>query len=61
MSGSNLLAFEVDKLSKSLIKPLNVVEYIQSNIQNIKAPRTNELIILVCMRKYTYRIHLRSS
>ena len=40
-----LLCFEVDKPSKILIKILNVVEYIESNIQNIEAPTTNDPII----------------
>ena len=39
------LCFEVDKPSKIFIKILNVVEYIESNIQNIETPTTNDPII----------------
>ena len=40
-----VLGSEVDKLSKILIKNLNVGEYIESYIQNIEALRTNDPII----------------
>ena len=36
---------EVNKPSKILIKILNPSEYIESNIQNFKAQRTNDPII----------------
>ena len=36
---------EVDKLSEILIKTLNVTEFIESDIQNIKPPRTDDPII----------------
>ena len=36
---------EVDKLFKNFIKTLNVVEYIESNIQNIETPRIDDPII----------------
>ena len=40
-----MLGFEVNKLSKILIKTFNVVEYIESDIQNIRAPRIDDIII----------------
>ena len=40
-----LLASEVGKPSKILIKILNVTEYIKSNIQNIEAPRADDPIV----------------
>ena len=43
--GYILLASEVDKSSKILIKTLNVIEYIEWNIQKIEALRTNDPII----------------
>ena len=52
------MGFEVDKLSKILIKTSNVVEYIESNIQNIETLTTDDPIIY-CMRKHTYMIFLR--
>ena len=42
---SFLLGFEVDKPSEILIKTLNAREYIESDIQNIEAPRIDDLII----------------
>ena len=36
---------EVNKPSKILIKILNASKYIESNIQNFKAQRTDDLII----------------
>ena len=42
---SQLLGFEVDKAFKILIKTLNAVEYIESNIQNIEVPRIDDHII----------------
>ena len=40
-----MLGSEVKKPSKILTKTSNVIEYIESNIQIIKALRTNDLII----------------
>ena len=40
-----LFGFEVDEVSKILIKTSSAEEYIESNIQNIEAPRTDDLII----------------
>ena len=40
-----LLGFEVYKTLNILIKTLNVVEYIELEIQNSKAPRTDDLIL----------------
>ena len=40
-----MLASKVDKPSKILIKISNTAEYIESNIQNIKAPRIDDPII----------------
>ena len=37
-----VLGFEVDKPSKILIKTLNAVEYIESDVQHIEAPRTDD-------------------
>ena len=42
---TNLLGSDVDKLSEILIKTSNVVEFIESDIQNIEAPRTDDTII----------------
>ena len=39
------LGFEVNKLSKVLIRTLNAAEYIESDTQNIEAPRTDDPII----------------
>ena len=39
------LGSEVDELSKILIKTSSAEENIESNIQNIEAPRTDDLII----------------
>ena len=39
------LGFEVDKISKILIKVSNAAEYIDLVIQNIEAPRTDDPII----------------
>ena len=39
------LGFEVDKISKILIKASNTAEYIDLVIQNIEAPRTDDPII----------------
>ena len=47
------LESEVDKLFKILIKTVNTTEYIGSNIQNIKAPRTGDPFI-----KYIHKIYL---
>ena len=40
-----VLGSEVDKLSKILIKTSNAPENIESDIQNTKPPRTDDLII----------------
>ena len=40
-----VLGSEVDKPSKILIKTLNALEYIKSDIQNIEEPRIDDLII----------------
>ena len=40
-----LLGFEVDKPFKILIKTSNATEYIELDIQNIEAPRTDDPII----------------
>ena len=40
-----VLGFEIEKLSKILIKTSNIAEYIESDIQNIKTPRTDDPII----------------
>ena len=40
-----LLGYEVDKPSKILIKTLNIVDYIESNIQKTESPRTDDPII----------------
>ena len=40
-----VLCFEVDKISKILIKTLNAKEYIELDIQNTEAPRTYDTII----------------
>ena len=51
---------KVDKPSKNFIITLNAIEYIKTlDIQNTKAPRTDDPIILVCMRKDTYITHLK--
>ena len=39
-----VLGFEVDKISKILIKTLNATECIESNIQNIEALRVDNPI-----------------
>ena len=36
---------EVDELSKILIKTSNTAEFIESDVQNIEAPRTDDHII----------------
>ena len=41
----NLLDFEIDKPSKIPIKTLNAMEYIESDRQNIEAPRKDDPII----------------
>ena len=43
--GYGLLGSEVNKPSKILIKISNVAKYIESNIQNIVVPRTDDPII----------------
>ena len=43
--GNNVLGSEVDKPSKISIKISNRTEYIQSDIQNIEAPRIYNPII----------------
>ena len=53
-----ILRFEVNKPSKILIKILNAAEYIKSNIQNIQAQKKWSYH-LICMTKYTYRVHLK--
>ena len=40
-----MLGSEVDKPSKILIKTLNAAKYIESDIQNIEAPKTDDPII----------------
>ena len=40
-----MLGFDVDKLSKFFIKTSNAAEYIELDIQNIKAPRIDDPII----------------
>ena len=40
------LGYEVDKLSKILIKTSNAAEYIESDVQNIEATRIDDHIIL---------------
>ena len=40
-----LLGSKADKTSKIFIKILNIAEYIESNVQNIEAPRTDDPII----------------
>ena len=40
-----ILGFEVNKPFKILIKTSITIEFIESNIQNTKAPRTNNPII----------------
>ena len=44
-STHSLLGSKVDKLSKILIKIWNVAEFLESDIQNIEAPRTDDPII----------------
>ena len=44
MTSLFVLGYEVDKLSQILIKTLNVAEFIESDIQNIEAPRTDDPI-----------------
>ena len=39
------LGFDVHKFSNILIKTSNAAKYIESNIQNIEAPRTDDHII----------------
>ena len=40
-----MLGSEVNKLSELLIKTSNTTEYIESDTENIKAPRANDPII----------------
>ena len=40
-----MLGSEVNKLSKISIKTSNVVEYFESDVQNIEAPRIEDPII----------------
>ena len=40
-----MMGSKVDKSSKILIKTSNVVEYIELDVQNIEAPRTDDPII----------------
>ena len=40
-----LLSFEVNKPSKILIKTSNAAKYIESDIQNIEVPRTDDPIL----------------
>ena len=40
-----MLGSEIDKPSEIFIKTLNVLEYIESNIPEFEAPRTNDPII----------------
>ena len=44
--------------SEFLIKTSNMAENIVLDIQNIEAQRIDNPIILLCMRKYTYRVPL---
>ena len=41
----SLLRSKVNKHSKFFIKTLIAIEYIESYIQNLEAPRTNDLVI----------------
>ena len=41
----DILIYKVAKPSKNLIKTLNAIEYIELDIQIIKAPRTDDPII----------------
>ena len=54
-----LLGYDIDKLSKSLIKTSNAMEYIESDIENIEATRMDDPIIHSCNRKHTYIVHLK--
>ena len=40
-----LLCFEVDTIFEFFIKTLNAAEYIESDVQNIEASRTDDPII----------------
>ena len=40
-----MLCSKVDKISKILIKILNATEHIESDVQNLDAPRINVTII----------------
>ena len=40
-----VLGSEVDKPSKNFIKTLNALEYLESDIQNIEAPKIDDLIL----------------
>ena len=42
---TSLLGSKVDKLSNIFIKTSNAMEYIESDIQNIEAPRVDDPII----------------
>ena len=40
-----MLGSKADKLSKFLIKTSNAAKFIESDIQNLETPRTDDLII----------------
>ena len=40
-----MMGSKVDKLSKILIKTSNATKYVESYVQNIEAPRTNDPIV----------------
>ena len=40
-----MLGFEIDNFMKFFIKTSNTTEFIESDIQNIEAPRTDDPII----------------
>ena len=54
-----LLGSDVDNLSIFFIKTSNAKENIESDIQNIKPPRTNGPIILYELEKHTYMVSLK--
>ena len=45
MNIKHMLGFKIEKLFIILIKTLNIEKYIESDIQNIVAPRIDDLII----------------
>ena len=54
-----MLGSEVDKLSKILIKTLNVVDFIESDILKHCGTKNKGSYHVACMRKHTYRVPLK--